>query len=152
MNLNFAFAVSTQNTIESQHFGDADKFLLFELGEKGWISTGEIINPFKGHHGHHGSQGHEAGHGHGRKADSIIALLKGKGVQVVVSRQFGPNIRRICEHFMPVLVTDSSILAASSKIADRQEEIESEWKGNPGKHNIIRIMKDRVLSIPLKEE
>ncbi len=73
-------------------------------------------------------------------------------MQILVSQQFGPNIRRVCEHFVPVLVSDASVGEAGSKIADRREAIEAEWRNHPGRHNILRIMDEGVLTIALKKE
>jgi len=47
MNIKFAFAVGNSGTFEAKHFGDADKYLIYEWdGQNFYLST-ELLNNFK---------------------------------------------------------------------------------------------------------
>jgi predicted Fe-Mo cluster-binding NifX family protein len=97
MNLTFAFAVNTENLFERRHFGDADKYLFYEQkdGELAFLS--ETPNRFR-------DLDEEVGHGSKRKGKAIIEFLKEKGVHVLVSKQFGKNLKLVNEHFIPVII------------------------------------------------
>ncbi len=96
MNLRFAFAVNKNNQFEKKHFGDADKFLIYKQEDNKIVFLSEEINRFK-------MMDEEVEHGSKRKGNAIIEFLKRKEVNVLVSRQFGKNIKLINEHFIPVI-------------------------------------------------
>jgi predicted Fe-Mo cluster-binding NifX family protein len=97
MNLKFAFAVNTENLFERRHFGDADKYLFYgqQDGELAFLS--ETPNRFR-------DMDEEVEHGSKRKGKAIIEFLKEKGVHVLVSKQFGKNLKLVNEHFIPVII------------------------------------------------
>ena len=97
MNLKFAFALSKNNVFEKKHFGDTDKFVIYEVKSDEIILVKEIDNPFY-------SIDEEKEHGSKLKAESIIKYLKEEGVNVLVSMQFGKNIKRINSHFIPIII------------------------------------------------
>ena len=96
MNLRFAFAVNNDNQFEKKHFGDADKFLIYKQENDKIVFLSEEINHFK-------LMDEEVEHGSKRKGKAIIEFLKRKEVHVLVSKQFGKNIKLINEHFIPVI-------------------------------------------------
>ena len=96
MNLRFAFAVNKNDQFEKKHFGDADKYLIFRQEDDKIVFLSEEINRFK-------LMEEEVEHGSKRKGNAIIDFLKGKDVNVLVSKQFGQNIKLINEHFIPVI-------------------------------------------------
>ncbi len=96
MNLRFAFAVNKNNQFEKKHFGDADKILIYKQEDNKIVFLSEEINRFK-------MMDEEVEHGSKRKGNAIIEFLKRKEVNVLVSRQFGKNIKLINEHFIPVI-------------------------------------------------
>ena len=97
MNLRFAFAVNTENRFEKKHFGDADKYLFHEQKDGKLAFLTETPNLFK-------NLDEEVEHGSRRKGKAIIEFLKDKNVQVMVSKQFGKNIKLVNEHFIPVII------------------------------------------------
>ena len=98
MDLQFAFAVNNENQLEKKHFGDADKYLIYHQESDKLVLSSEEPNRFK-------LLDEEVEHGSKRKGKAIIEFLKEKGVNVLVSRQFGKNIKLINEHFIPVIVS-----------------------------------------------
>ncbi len=93
MKLTFAFAVNNENNFEKQHFGDADKFQIYEIKNNKFILISELKNIFKSEE-----------HGDKNKADKIINLLKDNNVNILVSMQFGRNIKFVNQHFIPVII------------------------------------------------
>ncbi|OQX72109.1 MAG: hypothetical protein B6D61_15165 [Bacteroidetes bacterium 4484_249] len=98
MDLQFAFAVNNDGQFEKKHFGDADKYLIYKLESNKLVLLVEEPNKFK-------LLDEKIEHGSKRKGNAIIEFLKGKKVNVLVSRQFGKNIKLINEHFIPVIIS-----------------------------------------------
>src|SRR6056297_91635 len=97
--INFSFAVDHSNVLKGKHFGDAEKFLIYECNEKNEILfTKELINKYKNYdeYQNHVSQ---------KKGFAIVEYLKENGIDVLVSKQFGKNIQIVNHHFVPVLVS-----------------------------------------------
>ncbi|MCO6476860.1 MAG: hypothetical protein J5I94_09590 [Phaeodactylibacter sp.] len=149
--MKIAIAVSRQNSIENQHFGDADKFLLYEVTGGRLELLGEKANPFKGGHGRNG-HGHGHGERHGRKTVAVTRFFQEEGVEVLASKQFGPNIREVCRHFVPVLISEHDIEGAKARLEAHLPDLRQELGNHSGPHNILRIMEGDVLVIPLKKE
>lgn len=99
MNIFFAFAVSNTGSFEKKHFGDADKFLIYEEKNDELVYVNELVNIFKNF------ESDSDKHGSKEKATKIIKLLKEQNVQALVSAQFGRNISVINEHFIPIIVS-----------------------------------------------
>ncbi|MEN8224703.1 MAG: NifB/NifX family molybdenum-iron cluster-binding protein [Bacteroidota bacterium] len=98
MNLRFAFAVNYQGQFEKKHFGDADKYIVYEINNGQLKFVSEENNQFK-------SMDENAEHGSAKKGKAIIELLKNLDINVLVSRQFGLNIKLINEHFIPIKIS-----------------------------------------------
>ena len=101
MNLRFAFAVNNDGDFQKKHFGDADKYIIYEHDSKELVFTDEIININKDL-----DETHE--HGSKKKGKAVIAYLKKINVKVVVSMQFGKNIRMVDQHFVPIIVENDN--------------------------------------------
>lgn len=156
MKLRLAFAVNSFHNMEQTHFGEADQFLVFDLEQGTWTEQGALENPVRGghhHHEHHHSHdhGHEGGHGHGGKAIAITAFLKENGVQAVVSAQYGPNVRRIAEHVIPVLHHAASMDTAKQELQAFAPEIQALWESRPALFPILRIREGELREIEVKQ-
>ena len=101
MNIKFAFAVNNNGCFQKNHFGDADKYFIYQLKEKEISFEQEVLNGFK-------DVDEKVKHGSKKKGQAIIALLKKKNVNVLVSPQFGKNIKLINAHFIPVIVSEEN--------------------------------------------
>lgn len=95
--IRFAFALGTNEQFEPKHFGEAEKYAIYEWNDCNMNFITSIRNPMK-------DFDEEQLHGSRMKGSGIIDLLKKEKVNVVVSRQFGRNIKMINQHFIPVIV------------------------------------------------
>jgi len=137
MNLCFALAVSENNQFEKKHFGDADKYLIYKQNDDQIKLFSGEINIFK-------SLDEEVEHGSQKKGEAIIQFLKEKNVNALVSRQFGRNINRVNNHFIPVKISvdrPDEIL----NILDKDSHwIKDEWNNNSSNYNLF-IIKSGIL-------
>ena len=121
MDLRFAFAVNNDNQFEKKHFGDADKYLIYQVESDKIVPSSEEFNRFK-------LPDEVVEHGSRKKGKAIIEFLKKKNVNVLVSRQFGKNIKMINEHFIPVVISfekpDEGIQILTRHLHWIQDELE----------------------------
>lgn len=132
MNLRFAFAVNNANEFEKKHFGDADKYMVYEQRSDEIVFVSEEINIFK-------MLDEEIEHGSKKKGDAIIKFLKGKGVNVLVSRQFGRNIRMINKHFIPVKISLEHTDEVISVLGKHLHWINSEWEKTSSDYKLFTM-------------
>jgi len=97
MEIKFAFAVNSINQFEKNHFGDSHKFLIYGVESGNLKFLSEEKNIFK-------EMDETKEHGSRKKGLAIIDYLKSMGANILVSRQFGRNIKVINEHFIPVII------------------------------------------------
>ena len=132
MNLRFAFAVNNDGIFQKKHFGDADKYLIFEQVSDKIVLFSEEINKFK-------LLDEEHEHGSRKKGKAIIKFLKEKKVSVLVSTQFGKNINIINEHFVPVKVVLEQPEEIADVIGKHLHWIEDEWENGSGDFKLFTI-------------
>jgi len=131
MNIKFAFAVGNSGTFEAKHFGDADKYLIYEWdGQNFYLST-ELLNNFKNFD--------EQQHGSVKKGEAIIQFLQKNQVKVLVSKQFGKNIQLVNRFFLPVLVNDESPAEAIAKLKSNIKSIENEISQNRENYKVFNL-------------
>ena len=97
MKIKFAFAVNGNNQFAKNHFGDTEKFLIYEVDSENLQFISEEVNVFR-------DMDETKEHGSREKGLAIVDFLKDMGVNVLVSMQFGKNIKIINEHFIPVII------------------------------------------------
>jgi len=121
MSLKYAFAVNHQNILVDNHFGDSDKFLIYEYSKNSnLVFVHEESNIFK-------SFDEEQEHGSKKKAEAIVGLLKKKGVMVLISKQFGKNIIRMNKHFIPIIVSKNKVSELIISLKPHLNVINDEW-------------------------
>ena len=76
----------------------SDKYLIYQQESDKIVILSEEPNRFK-------LLDEEGKHSSKKKGKAIIGFLKEKNVNVLVSRQFGKNIKLINEHFIPVIIS-----------------------------------------------
>ncbi len=99
--IRLAFAVSNDAKFENTHFGEADKYLIYEMTRSNITFLFEHINAHK-------TTQIDKQHGLESKGKAISNCLLEHQVQVLVSRQFGPNIKLINQHFVPIKIAQET--------------------------------------------
>lgn len=129
MKLKVAFATDDGKTFMGRHFGDARFYDIYELDEDRASFIKRIENTV---------DEEEDVHADPKKAKGISTLLLDEKVTVVVSKIFGPNIKRIKKKFVCIVVRDDEIDVGLKKICNNIEKIYVEWeKGNERKHILL---------------
>ena len=143
MKLRFAFAVNNEKRFEKMHFGYADRYLIYTMEDDKMILSSEEINQFK-------LLDEEHEHGSIQKGNAIIRFLKEKGVNVLVSTQFGKNIKLVNKHFIPVIIS----LEKQDEIVDILNKhihwIQDEWDNNSSGYKLFTI-KSGILKSSIDE-
>lgn len=101
MKIIFAFALNSEKQFQNTHFGEAGIYAFYEYSNKQIKFLDETENPFQ-------NPEFRQKHSSVEKANAIISFLKEKGVSVLVSKQFGKNIKRASEHFVPVIISEEN--------------------------------------------
>lgn len=125
-------AVATDNGRQfiNRHFGDTRYFDLYQVTRSSILFIKRIENVV---------EGHEELHEDLEKARGVAGLLKKENVHVVVSKIFGPNIKRIKKKFVCVIMNDSSVDLALERLQQNWDMIIAEWeKGTDRNHCILR--------------
>jgi predicted Fe-Mo cluster-binding NifX family protein len=121
-----AFATDNGKTFMSRHFGDADFYDIYEIDGNKANFIKRIDNTV---------DEEEEVHADPKKAKGISKLLLNENVNVVVSKIFGPNIKRIKKKFVCIVVRDEKIDESMEKICNNINKIYNEWeKGEERKH------------------
>ena len=121
-----AFATDNGKTFMGRHFGDADFYDIYEIDGNKANFIKRIDNTV---------DEEEEVHADPKKAKGISKLLLNENVNVVVSKIFGPNIKRIKKKFVCIVVKDEEIEEGINKICVNIEKIYNEWeKGEERKH------------------
>ena len=129
MKLRVAFATDDGKTFMGRHFGDARFYDIYELDGDQASFIKRIENTV---------DEEEDVHADPKKAKGISTLLLDEKVAVVVSKIFGPNIKRIKKKFVCIVVRDNEIDVGLKKICNNIEKIYIEWeKGKERKHILL---------------
>ena len=119
-----AFATDNGKTFMGRHFGDADFYDIYEIAGNNAKFIKRIDNTVD-----------EEVHADPKKAKGISKLLLHENVNVVVSKIFGPNIKRIKKKFVCIVVKDEEIEEGINKICLNIGKIYNEWeKGEERQH------------------
>ena len=143
MNLRFAFAVNNDNQFEKKHFGDADKFMIYKQENDKIVFLSEETNHFK-------FMDEEAVHGSKQKGMAIIKFLKGRGANVLISKQFGKNIKLINEHFIPVINYSEQADEVIRILSRHLNWFDEEYEKNTSNFKLFTI-KSGMLKSPIEK-
>ena len=114
-----AFPTDNGKNFIDRHFGDADFYDIYEIDENDVNFIKRIDNTV---------DKEDKVHADLKKAKGISNLLLNENVQVVVSKIFGPNIKRIKKKFVCIIMNDESIDDSLSKICKKIRAISEEWE------------------------
>jgi len=127
--MKIAMATDDGKNFIDRHFGDANMYKIYELrpDQIKYIKTIENTVDEE-----------EKIHADPKKAKGIANLLKEEGVQLVASRAFGPNIKRIRKKFVCIVIGEYNLEKGLNLIQQNFETIVSEWnKGKDRKHLVL---------------
>ena len=113
-----AFSTDDGKTFIDKHSGDARFFDLYKISESEIRFLKRVVNPPK----------EEKRHADPEKASGITRLLKQEGVQVLVSKIFGPNIKRIKKKFVCIMMNDAEISQSLKTLQEQLDKIFTEWQ------------------------
>ena len=119
MDLITAFATNNGTTFMDNHFGDANYYDIYKIS----ASNSEFIKRID-----NTVDIEEESHADPKKAKGISGLLKSEGIQVVVSKVFGPNIKRIKKNFVCIITSKEDISQSITHIQQRFDAIAKEWE------------------------
>ena len=140
MGLKFAFAVNSEGVFTKKHFGDAKQFLIYEVIDNELVHKNSISNDFS-------SFDEEQEHGSKKKAKAIIDFLKGNDVGVLVSMQFGKNVKRINEYFIPIIIYSENTKEVIDIINKHMHWILDEWDEKQEGYKLFTIKSGILKSI-----
>ena len=116
-----AFGTDDGNGFMDRHFGDSLYFDIYEIDENNANFLKRIDNSTDKDEG-------DNIHGDPVKASGIMGLLLSETVNVAVSKNFGPNIKRIQKKFVCVRVTGLDIAGSIKEIQKHVENVLEEWE------------------------
>ena len=143
MNIKFAFAVNNNGLFQKKHFGDAEKYFIYQLKENEISFEKEILNSFK-------NVDEDGKHGSKKKGQAIIGLLKEKNVNALVSPQFGKNIKLINAHFIPILVFEENPDSIIEILLKHIKHIKEELANKSGEYMLFTV-KNGVMEPAIKK-
>ncbi|MCD6347390.1 MAG: hypothetical protein J7L96_08230 [Bacteroidales bacterium] len=132
MKLIFAFAVNTANRFTKNHFGDADKYLIYQVenDKLKLVAEEENLSRDIDENNNHGSK---------KKGNAIIQHLKERNVNSIVSMQFGKNIKMVNKHFIPIVIYEENPEQAIEVINKHLHWVWDEWKNKNTDYNLFTI-------------
>lgn len=128
MKLLFAFATDDGTKFIDRHFGDANYYDIYEISSNESKFIKRINNTTE--------EDDENIHADPKKAGSIAKLLNAEKVQVVISKVFGPNIKRIKKKFVCGLFNDSQISDSINTIQNNMNIFIEEWENGENRNHI----------------
>lgn len=133
--IKLALAVNQSKIFEEKHFGDAEQFLIYEWAEGQICFEKAILNPLTNNsNGHHSPE----------KAKKIMSLLTDNHVNVLVSKRFGSNIKKVNASFVPVLIEGSTPEEVFPILEKQMKWIEEEWEYNAGNYKLFNLKKGTI--------
>ena len=127
-----AFATDNGKTFIDRHFGDSDYYYIYEISTSETTFIKKISNTTE--------EEDEEIHADPKKAKGVTEMLKDENVKVVVSKIYGPNIKRIRKNFVCILMNDEDISDSIKIIQQKFDIIVNEWnKGESRNHLNFKI-------------
>jgi predicted Fe-Mo cluster-binding NifX family protein len=138
MKFNIAFATDDGKTFMDRHFGDSKYYDIYEISETDSKFVKRIVNTTE--------EDDEEIHADPKKAKGVSQLFKNENIKVLVSKVFGPNIKRIRTKFVCVLMNEQTIQESILKIQKQLSILEKEWeKGEERNHLNLKDMSEGIM-------
>ncbi len=143
MKITLALALNNNGVFEKRHFGDTDKFAIYTYEKHKLSFKEELTNTFK-------TMDEAQEHGSKKKGNAIIAFLKEKGVSVLVSKQFGRNIKMVNQHFIPVIIAEDDPNHAVEVLQKHMNWFKDELQNREENYMLFHI-KNGILKMHIKK-
>lgn len=131
MNEDIIIACATDNELHfpDKHSGEAAYYMIYRTNDKEAKFVMRIEN----------TSPEEKMHGDPNKAKGVVSLLKEKNVDVIVSKQYGRNLKRIKSKVVPVIIKTDKIEDGINLCIENIDLLrkESEKEGEERKHIIL---------------
>jgi len=142
--IRFACAVNNSGLFDPAHFGNANKYLIYEWSDNKFIFVKEEINSFISFDDVEVS-------GLSNKGMACVNMLEQSNVKVLVSRQFGKNIQMVNQLFIPVIVNSETPDAVLSILKRHIRWIEDELTSKTEGYKLFTI-KNGILKTTIGKE
>ena len=126
MSLTIACATDDGEKFITRHFGDADYYYIYKIDNENAEFITKISN----------TSVEEEKHADPKKAKSIVKILKEKNVHCGVSCAFGPNIKRVKKHIVPVIMKEEDMETGIQKLIDNFTSLEKCWNDGKNREHI----------------
>ena len=127
-----AFATDNGRSFIDRHFGDSNYYYIYEISSSEVTFLKKILNTTE--------KEEEEIHADPKKAKDVARMLKKENVEVVVSKIFGPNIKKIRKKFVCILMNDNDISDSIKTVQQKFDAILNEWnKGEIKSHINLKI-------------
>ncbi len=119
--LRVAFGLNNNNELTNEHYGDSDKFAIYEFYEDGSYKLIE----YRENKAREILEDHEEHHGDPRKFKAVVEQLR--DVDVLAGFIMGPNLRRIksVSDKVPFLTRTRDLELAIKRVAENFDDL---WK------------------------
>jgi len=129
-----AFATDDGKSFIDRHFGDANYYAIYEISKSEIKFIKKIKNETINYK--------EEIHSDPKKAKGVAELLKNEKVTTVISKIYGPNIKRIKKKFVCILMNNNNFYECAKTIQKKMDIIIDEWnKGDTRNHINLRNKK-----------
>ncbi len=118
MKLTVACATDDGKTFTDNRFGRAKFYAIYEVGKRNYTFIENVDNVT--------IEGRDDGYGDPIKAKHMLFLLMKENVQILLSRNYGPNIIRMAIRFLPIILKIESIEEGLDKVLDNFDMIVDE--------------------------
>jgi len=122
-----AFATDDGKTFISRHFGDAKYYDIYVVDGDNAVFLKRIVNTVDEEQDIHADP---------QKARGISELIAKENISVVVSKVYGPNLKRIKKKFVCVIVKDKTLEEGIHKICKNIEKIYSEFERGSNREHL----------------
>ena len=125
------FATDNGKTFMGRHFGDAKYYDIYKIDENKSDFIKRISNTTE--------DDDESIHADPKKAKGVADLFKDEDIKVLVSKVYGPNIKRMKKKFVCVISKSDTINDSIIQLQKKLIEIRSEWnKGESRNHLTLK--------------
>lgn len=131
MEFRVACATNDGKELIDSHFGEARSYLIYDVTNAEYEKVDRINNSFRE------EEDEDDEHGDPQKAKNIKELLKDKGVQVLLSRKFGPNIVHVRKNFVPVIAKEYLLRDAVEVLKESLDLVKHQWVNEEERKHIV---------------